>query len=366
VIGRRRIEALRRKGDVDGLIRALQREKPEERAEAARSLATAGDMRAVAALVAMLLADESTLCRHDAACALAVMMARGSAELRDACGRALSQEPSVYSALSICVGHEFTRAAQHLGSSLTMREAAVALAATQSIEAVYSLVDGCCGGENVEYAFEVAADALRSTSGNAYEVLIAAIRARPKPLDNLGSPSVDLVRAGHMLGKMGDPRTADDLISVLEEYRSYDESVRGLVGAAIGLGVLRDPKAVPALRAIVFASTSDAVRQEAARALATIGSPAADVLCEIARREKNKAVRQHAFDALLELREPASLPTILDAGRSYWEKPYLVRLLAEWGEPAAPGLAAIRDDDKQDPKVRRLAEEVLAAMVTSG
>ena len=135
--------------------------------------------------------------------------------------------------------------------------------------------------------------------------------------------------AAEALGKIGDPRAVEALITALKD-ESVSDNVRQAAGEA--LGKIGDARAVEPLIAILKNGSSD-VRQAAAEALGKVGDArAVEALITALKQEKYWSLRQAAAEALDAL---GWKPAEDEVGAAYW----IVK--KEWEQCVPLGSAAV-------------------------
>jgi HEAT repeat protein len=150
------------------------------------------------------------------------------------------------------------------------------------------------------------------------------------------------VRTVNALGRFGDRRAVPTIIDVMREAQSAP--IRST--AAIALGRIRDPAAIPALRPLLH-DDDRATRMWTMRSLGQLQDRGSVEALTAALVESDGGVRQYAAKALGEIGDQAASPALIDA---LSDRKQSVR------ELAALSLAQLGDSRALEP-VRRAHEE---------
>jgi HEAT repeat protein len=151
-------------------------------------------------------------------------------------------------------------------------------------------------------------------------------------------------------------RNRGDVIRIARILIRGDSRVRHL--AAVALGDLGDPKAVPALLSVMEGPDEDGLRWRAAESLAQIGSGAVDGLADLTRSD-DPDVRWKAILALGEIGDRRIVPVLLErlADPDRFVRSRAVSAIVRIGLPGIPLLIEALDD--HDPHVRQGAADAL-------
>src|SRR2546427_647517 len=200
--------------------------------------------------------------------------------------------------------------------------------------------------------------------------------------------------AATLLGEVRDPRAVGPLVEALhDEDRAVREAATtalrqvGPPAAPARIGALQEPncealgkigaeEAVVPLCEVMLHDRDMAVRQDAAKALGSIGHPAAFEALE--KAVTDLSVRPYAVDALGKLKDPRAVPILIDvvAGKN---RPANARRVPVCGDEsgaldveemevqifAVGGLAEIGDDRAIQPLIRALKDTRLRAAAAS-
>jgi HEAT repeat protein len=316
-----KVETLKARKDIKGLIKALRYRKDEGvRQAAARALGEIKDPRAVEPLSAAL-KDERFSVRQAAAEALGKIkdpraVEPLSAALKDAEGR-------VRLAAAEALGKiKDPRAVEPLIAALTDKNSDVRAAATEALvkigaPAVETLIAALKDAE-WRGVRQAAAEALGAIGdARAMETLIAALKdkdsdvrqAAAEALGHLGwEPAQDEIAGWYWMAKRDWDKcvalgalAVEPLIAALKDQYSWTRKA-----AAEALGEIKDRRAVEPLIAALKDQYSWA-RQAASEALVKIGAPAVEPLIAAL---KDKDVRASATEALVKIGAPAMEPLI--------------------------------------------------------
>ncbi|HJR77051.1 MAG TPA: HEAT repeat domain-containing protein [Nitrospiraceae bacterium] len=184
-------------------------------------------------------------------------------------------------------------------------------------------------------------------------------------LASIGEPAVEAL--GHCLhdGSLQVQEAASEILAGIGDQRVFDPLVRALgstdwivrMHAAKALGRMKEPGAVPSLIPLLQDKVK-AVREEAAGALAAIGTASIPSLVQALRHEE-WLVRLHAVEALGKLRTPEAVEPLLFAlfnDRDSAIREDIVRALGDIGDAGAVEfLFKVLDE----PGLRPLAVEAL-------
>jgi len=311
------VDKLERKGDVEGLIRALDHKDKDIRVRAAQALGRVGDDRAVDPLIqAMKVVDLDYGVAHDA------LMGIGEKGVE---------------ALSLVLRD---------GDPRDRVIAALTLGDIGSVEGVEALIEALKDEEPV-----VRGDAAMALGRIGDE------RAAGPLMEVLGDWDREVrLKAVEALGEIGSLEAVDPLIPLLK-----DQSGDVKRYAAEALGRLGDKRAVEPLVKALGDEDID-VRSEAARALGEIGDVRGVEPLTIMLKAKHVSLRNVAVDALVKIGAPVvdGLIQILEGGEGYarlaaadalekigWEpgdaveKAYYYIVKERWGELPGLGEAAI-------------------------
>ncbi|MCP9443549.1 MAG: HEAT repeat domain-containing protein [Nitrospira sp.] len=172
--------------------------------------------------------------------------------------------------------------------------------------------------------------------------------------------------AAKALGRLKDPRTVSPLLPLLQDSVNAVREEASAALAAIGdaaipsliealthrdwlvrlravesLGVVKSPKAVPPLIAVVFNDTDSAVREDAVRALGNIGDRrAVEPLVFVVKKEPN--LRIPAVEALGRIGDRRAVPILIEVARGTIQPPATQTMTGcgdRW-DPATPERAA--------------------------
>ncbi len=251
--------------------------------------------------------------------------------------------------------------------------------------------------------------ALQDPNGNVQEAAVAILKdvATPEAVEPLvgcltSRNWIVRMHAAKALGNLGDERAVRHLIPLLVDsvkaVRVDATDALARIGrpalatllaalrheewilrlhACEALGKIGAEEAVVALCEVMLHDRDMAVRQDAAKALSSIGHPAA--FEALAKAVMDLPIRPYAVDALGRLKDPRAVPILIDvvAGKS---RPVNARKVPVCGDEsgeldveemevqifAIGGLAAIGDDRAIEPLIRALKDTRLRAAAASG
>jgi HEAT repeat protein len=127
---------------------------------------------------------------------------------------------------------------------------------------------------------------------------LRVVAAVPRLLEMLKDPNEYIrSRGAWALGRIGDPRAVSSLIGLLNDP-SFDAPIR----AVEALGSLKAREATSHLTTVLFSGSSKRLRYEAALALGEIGDPSAIPALENAISDPERAIRSAAEYALIQVR----------------------------------------------------------------
>ncbi len=154
-----------------------------------------------------------------------------------------------------------------------------------------------------------------------------------------GQIDIDRRFAAILLGRLGDRQAVSALIEATK-----DESIADT--AAISLGQIGDKSAIPALHQMMNKFSGD--RLWAGYGLAALGeADGFDILYDVARNDSTWTQRRHAVDALGDMGDARSVPTLVGALKDQHVNVRVsaARALGKLGDPAAlPALTAALQD----------------------
>ena len=333
-----KVETLKARKDIKGLIKALRYRKDKGvRQAAAEALVKIGAL-AVEPLIAAL-KDRHSDVRQAAAYVLGEI---GDARAVEPLIAAPKDEKEWYvrEAAAEALGKIGAPAVEPLIAALkdeyrNVREAAAeALGEIKDPRAVEPLIAAL-----KDWDVRAAAEALVKIGTLAVEPLIAALKDAEWRVRKAAAVA---------LGKIKDPRAVEPLIAALKDT---DKDVRQ--AAAVALGEIKDPRAVEPLIA-ALGDESSGVRLAAAKSLGEIKDPRAVEPLSAALKDENKYVRRaaaHALDRLGWKPEQDEIAGWYWMAKCDWDK--CVALGALTVEPL---IAALKDTDEE---VRRAAAEAL-------
>jgi len=171
--------------------------------------------------------------------------------------------------------------------------------------------------DDVAYCAICGAPLSLTPSGEDYVTrLIRALR-HPEPMT--------VERAATLLGRIGDRRAAEPLLTLLAE----DAAPEALAAAALSLAALHELRAVPLLAGRLADPASYLwVRQAAVRALAQLGGPAAEVAIRWALDDPSPSVRDIAVEALAQYSAAVAVAHEVDRCYSMWNSRLLSKGIA--------------------------------------
>src|SRR5437667_142946 len=250
--------------------------------------------------------------------------------------------------------------------------------------------------------------ALRDPNGNVQEAAVAILKdlATPEAVEPLvgclaSTNWIVRMHAAKALGNLGDVRAVRHLIPLLidsvKAVRVDATDALARIGrpalatllaalrheewilrlhACEALGKIGAEEAVSPLCEVMLHDRDAAVRQDAAKALGSIGHPAA--FEALAKAVADLSVRPYAVDALGKLKDPRAVPILVDvvAGKNRLAN---ARRVAVCGDEsgaldveemevqifAVGGLAAIGDDRAIEPLIRALRDTTLRTAAAS-
>lgn len=181
------------------------------------------------------------------------------------------------------------------------QRAAQQLGALRAAQAVVPLI--ACLRDRSDRVQAAAAEALgRIGDPHAVTALLHSFKGETYGLtDGEGSPSqyfMIVASAAKALGMIGDTPAVEALLKQLRVDNPLSDE--GSAAAAVGLGFVRDPRALPAL-INALRSSSHFVRSQAAEALGRLGDPHAAEALIVALRDRSWTVQLAAATALGDL-----------------------------------------------------------------
>ncbi|MBI2215956.1 MAG: HEAT repeat domain-containing protein [Candidatus Rokubacteria bacterium] len=318
------LAALRDATALEPLVTALEIDQSDAvRSNAANALAALGNSAALAALLAALERDQSADVRSSTARALGAIGDRGALE---PLFRALHDpEPSVRAAAAEAGGRlGESRAAEHIrtlfwgdASPSVRSSAAGALVALHDAHFLESLLRTLDDGQD-EMSRRAVIEALRwAPVEGRFERLSSIIRT-----DESGSVRGS---AALILGELRDPRAIPSLVEALER----DEAVSVRMLAAVAVGLLGDRDGSASLLTAARKDSEEVVRVLCAEALAWIGDMrAASELLTSLRIERSPCVRAAMLATLGALGYTRAVPALLTGltrERDAWRRDQIVR-----------------------------------------
>ncbi|MEO8608420.1 MAG: HEAT repeat domain-containing protein [Chloroflexota bacterium] len=185
--------------------------------------------------------------------------------------------------------------------------------------------------------------------------LVRRSEAAIMPLIQLLSDPNPAIRhhAAHVLGKIGDPRAVDPLITVLGDQ---DQDTAVITKAAFALGQIGDTRAIPALMNLLGHSERE-VQTTIVNVTETFGVDAVAPLLNVLQHERWQ-VREQAADILGLVGDQAITPALIVALEDeHWKVRFAIvaALGSIGGSTAKAALQKMQTDS--DARVRELAQK---------
>jgi HEAT repeat protein len=303
------VARMQKRGDVTGLIAALQRNEKGIRVAAAMALGKIGDTRAVVPLVAALKDTDVKLCQ-------------AAAEALGKLGDAHAVEPLLAMLCKSLNSISIRGEQERLSNSAILALGAIGRPAVEPLVAV-----------------------LKNPDSNMRKAAALA-------LNTTGAPSDPHIQAWHIVAKEEwdkavamDTMAVEPLICALNSSNHYSFGVRK--AAAEALGAIGAPLAADAL-VKALKDTSTEVRQAAAKSLGQFGDAlAVDALVQTLK-DSNENMRQAAAESLGKIGDTRAMKPLIAALKeeaNVYAAGAMAKALGTFGEPALELLKALIKED---------------------